>query len=295
MSRFVFSIFLFLAFLLSACAPVSAPVSVSPVMPSSTPVMPSPTATPLPPTDTPLPPTATPLPPTETPQPDESRRPAENGLDMAAQRLTTAPQIDGDLSEWSAFPCYTLDQKAQIAYGDPAAWGGPQDLSGSFCWGWDDQALYLAAEVHDDALRIFSKGNFWENDYIELWVDANLAGDFTEAKNNGDDFQFGFLPGNFADLPARATVFVPGVSTSKLRQIEVAAKPIEGGYRMEVKIPFVVFGENLDLSNRRLGVALAFSDCDSEKPAQEMMISTAPQSISQWGNPTLWNNLDLSE
>ncbi|MFO3797287.1 MAG: sugar-binding protein, partial [Anaerolineales bacterium] len=119
------------------------------------------------------------------------------------------------------------------------------------------------------------------------------AGDFEEAKNNGDDFQFGFLPGNFADIPPRATVFVPGVSTSKLRQIELAFTPIEGGYRGEIKIPWVVFGEYLDLSNKRLGVALAFSDCDSEQPAQEMMISTAPKSISQWGNPVLWNNLDL--
>lgn len=281
-------IVLLLLWLLAACAPAATSQPPSPTSPPPTATVPPPTLTPSPaPTETPVPsPTATAA---------ESRRPAENGLDMAAPRLASPPQIDGDLSDWPKFPCYTLDQKAQIAYGDPAAWGGPQDLSGSFCWGWDDQALYLAAEVHDDALRIFSKGNFWENDYIELWVDANLAGDFTEAKNNGDDYQFGFLPGNFADLPARATVFVPGVSTSKLRQIEVAARPIEGGYRMEVKIPFVVFGENLDLSNRRLGVALAFSDCDSEKPAQEMMISTAPQSLSQWGNPTLWNNLDLSE
>lgn len=277
---------LFLAVLfLSACAQVSAP------SPTST-VEPSPTATLPPPTDTPVP-SATPSP---SPVPaSELRRPAENGLDMEAQRLDSPPILDGDLNEWANFPCYTLDQKEQIAYGDPASWGAPADLSGSLCWGWDDEALYLAVEVRDDTLRIFSKGNFWENDYIELWVDADLAGDFDQAKNNGDDFQFGFLPGNFADIPARATVFVPGVSTSKLRQIELAFIPIEGGYRGEVKIPWATFGDKLDLTNHRLGVALAFSDCDAEQPAQEMMISTAPQSIAQWGNPALWNNLDLRE
>lgn len=279
-------IILFLTLLLTACGPAATPT------PTSTP-------TPLPPTPTPTPqptptPTATPS-PTPTVSPSELRRPAENGLDMVAQRLPVSPQIDGDLKDWADFPCYTLDQKEQIGYGDVAAWGGPDDLSGSFCWGWDDEALYLAAEVRDDALRAFTKGNFWENDYIELWIDADLPKDFDEPKNNGDDYQFGFMPGNFADIAPRATVFVPGVSTSKLRQILVAAVPIEGGYRMEVKIPFAVFGENLDLSYKRLGAALAFSDCDSEKPAQEMMISTAPKSISQWGNPTLWNNLDLKE
>lgn len=285
MSRsFPFIILLLGVTLLAACAPVATP--------------PAPTETPLPPTATPQPPTAIPLPPTATPTqpaPAELRRPAENGLDMTAQRLDSPPTLDGKLDEWSSFPCYTLDQKEQIAYGDPAAWGGAADLSGFLCWGWDDDALYLAVEVQDDALRIFSKGNFWENDYIELWVDANLAGDFDETKNNGDDFQFGFLPGNFSDIPARATVFVPGVSTSKLKQIELAAAPIQGGYRAEMKIPWVVFGEHLDLANKRLGAALAFSDCDSEKPAQEMMISTAPKSLSQWGNPALWSNLELAE
>ncbi len=265
--------------LLTACGQAAAPAPTATVLP------PSPTAMPtLPPTPSTTP---SPIPPSEL------RRPAENGLDLSAVQLAAPPVLDGSLDEWAGFPCYTLDQKEQIAYGDPASWGGPADLSGSLCWGWDDQALYLAVEVRDDVLRIFSRGNFWENDYIELWVDVDLAGDFDEAQNNGDDFQFGFLPGNFSDIPARATVFVPGVSTSKLRQIEVAFAPLEGGYRGEIKIPWDVFGEHLDLSNQRLGVALAFSDCDAEKPAQEMMISTAPKSISQWGNPMLWNNLSL--
>ncbi|MFO3797343.1 MAG: sugar-binding protein, partial [Anaerolineales bacterium] len=153
--------------LLSACTQAYTP---TPVPPTPSPVEPSPT---------PLP-TATPAPsPTPSPIPAaELRRPAENGLDMEAPRLAAPPTIDGKLEEWTAFPCYTLDQKEQIAYGDPASWGGPQDLSGALCWGWDDEALYLAVEARDDALRIFSKGNFWENDYVELWVDANLAADF---------------------------------------------------------------------------------------------------------------------
>ncbi|MCS7010966.1 MAG: hypothetical protein NZL98_06335 [Anaerolineales bacterium] len=278
MFRPILSIVLGLIFLLAACTAI----------PSSTPTPAS-----LPPTPSPLP-TATIQPsPTATVAVADLRRPDENGINMEAKQLTTSITLDGNLSEWPSFPCYTLDQKEYIAYGDVASWGGPSDLSGSFCWGWDPEAIYLAAEVFDDSLRVFSKGNFWENDYIELWIDADLIGDFDKSQNDGDDFQFGFLPGNFADIPARATVFVPGVSTGKLRQIEVASAHIEGGYRMEIKIPFIVFGDVLNLSTGRLGAALAFSDCDSDKPAQEMMISSAPKSISQWGNPTLWTNLSL--
>ncbi len=222
-------------------------------------------------------------------------RPASNGLEMTAIRLSAPPTLDGNLDDWPSFPCYTLDKAEQIGYGDPASWGGPADLSGSFCWGWDDNALYLAFDVRDDALRALKGANLWENDYVEVWLDVNLAGDFDETKNNGDDFQFGFMPGNFADIAPKVTVFVPPISSARIKEIESAFVHTEDGYRGEVKIPFTLFGNALDLSQGVLGATLAFSDNDSDKPAQEMMISTAPASIAQWGNPTLWVNLRLGK
>ncbi len=234
-----------------------------------------------------------------TPAPTSSgaalTRPASNGLEMTAARLSAPPTLDGNLDDWSSFPCYTLDKAEQIGYGDPATWGGPNDLSGSFCWGWDDNALYLAFDVRDDALRGLKNANVWENDYVEVWLDVNLAGDFDETKNNGDDFQFGFMPGNFADVAPKVTVFVPPIPSARIKSIESAFVQTKSGYRGEVKIPFTVFGDALDLTQGVFGAALAFSDNDSDKPAQEMMISTAPASIAQWGNPTLWNNLQLAK
>lgn len=223
------------------------------------------------------------------------RRPDSNGLDMNAVYLTVPITIDGDLDDWPSFPCYTLDRAEQIGYGDSTKWIGPDDLSGSFCWAWNENALYLAFDVKDDVIRAPKGANFWENDYVEVWLDVNLNGDFNLAKNNGDDFQFGFMPGDFATVQSRATIFVPPVSSSRIKQIEIAFLQTEKGYRGEVKIPFTIFGEALDLSSGVLGASLSFSDNDSEKPAQEMMISTAPASIAEWGNPTLWNNLTLEK
>lgn len=284
------------AILMAACEPAS-PAPASPTPPPTATTAPSPTPSPtatavLSPTPAPTSTATAPAAPSPS-APTAARRPAENGIDMVARRLSAPPKLDGDLKDWPGFPCYALDRPEQIGYGDPAVWGGPTDLSGGFCWGWDEEALYLAVDVRDEALRAFTKGNFWENDYIELWIDADLAGDFDKAQNNEDDFQFGFMPGNFADVPARATVFVPGVPPSRLRQIQYSFVRTESGYRGEIKIPFAVFGDALNRSGNRLGAALSFSDCDGDKPAQEMMISTAPKSIAQWGNPTLWNNLDL--
>ncbi|MGC8856183.1 MAG: sugar-binding protein [Anaerolineae bacterium] len=271
-----------LALVLSACGPQAAP-------PAATATSLPPTAT-LPSSETPTPaPTATftPMPPAE------ARRPEENGPTMLAQRLSQPLTLDGDLKDWPDFPCRTLDQDKQIGYGDLSTWGGPSDLSGSFCWGWDDEALYLAVDVKDDRVQAHAKGNFWENDYVELWLDTNLAKDFYETQNNGDDFQFGFMPGNFSDVPSRATVFVPGVSTSKMRQLVAQFQRTPQGYRGEIKIPWATFGDNLDRSGNRLGASLCFSDNDADQPAQEMMICTAPAALSQWGNPMLWNNLEL--
>jgi hypothetical protein len=282
-------ILLVLALILSACGPATGtPQAASSPAATATPAPPTATVTPA---DTPVP---TPTPTFPPLSPAEARRPEENGPTMLAKRLSQPPTLDGDLKDWPDFPCRTLDQDKQIGYGDLKTWGGPSDLSGSFCWGWDDEALYLAVDVKDDRVQAHAKGNFWENDYIELWLDTNLAKDFYETKNNSDDFQFGFMPGNFSDLPARATVFVPGVSTSKMRQILVQFQRTESGYRGEIKIPWSTFGDSLDLSGKRLGASLCFSDNDSDQPAQEMMICTAPTALSQWGNPTLWNNLELS-
>ncbi len=245
--------------------------------------------------------TVTPAPPTETPTPlptpsslPDTRRPAENGLQMSALLLSTPPVIDGDLSDWSSFPCATLDQSEQIGYGDPAAWGGPQDLSGSFCWGWDEQALYLAFKAQDESLRAFPTANLWENDYVEIWLDTNLAKDYDVAKNDADDFQFGFMPGNFADVLPGVEIFVPSLSAEQKALVEAKFAQTADGYQGEAKIPFALFGE-VDLSQGAFGAVLSLSDNDSDHPAQEMMISTAPASIAAWGNPTSWTNLILTK
>ncbi|MCX7608798.1 MAG: hypothetical protein N2049_06235, partial [Anaerolineales bacterium] len=100
MFRPILSIVLGLIFLLAACTAI----------PSSTPTPAS-----LPPTPSPLP-TATIQPsPTATVAVADLRRPDENGINMEAKQLTTSITLDGNLSEWPSFPCYTLNQKEYIA------------------------------------------------------------------------------------------------------------------------------------------------------------------------------------
>ena len=66
---------------------------------------------------------------------------------------------------------------------------------------WDAGNLYLAFDITDDVLvQEKTGGDMWEGDHVEFWLDADLLGDYTEMVNSGDDFQFGFSPGNFRNL-----------------------------------------------------------------------------------------------
>lgn len=296
MVRFI-SFFLLFAFLLSACAPASTSAPTPLVASFSTPtLMPSnslPTST-----ATPQPPTATPLPPTPTATPAGLRRPAENGMDTAARRLSAAPTLDGNLDEWSGFPCYTLDQKEHLVYGDPATWGGAKDLSAAFCWGWDSDALYLALRVMDDKITSFpkSKGNFWETgDFLALFFDVDIVGDFEQAQPNEDDFHLVFSPIPSPDASPFDLLF-PKLATEakKARSKEIEYKFLtgEGKYEGEIKIPWSFFGQALDLQWGYMGSALAVYDNDADQPGKEHAISTAKK-IAQGGFPTLWDNFDL--
>lgn len=257
--------------------------TVSPV-PSSTSFL---TSTPtLRPSPTPIPST-----PTET----LYERPASNGPALKAQ-AAKGIVVDGDLEDWSGFPCYALDQSEQVKYG-VENWQGVQDLSGGFCLANDGQALYLSFQVTDDKIvQYFSNSDLWQGDYIEVWLDTDLAGDFNEASPNVDDFQLGISPGNFDDVPSTVIVWMPqDFPAERVKTVQYAFKRTENGYRGEVRIPWAFFGDVIQLEDRHLGINIAFSDNDQDVPKQETMIAIAPEAVLHWGDPTYWVNLYLAD
>ena len=166
--------------------------------------------------------------------------------------------------------------------------------------------------------------DMWEGDHIELWVDADLEGDYNEAVNSADDFQIGLSPGNFKELKPEVHVWVPSVDKESIREIELAAKPREGGYTLEVRLPTSFLFQNVEkrvgvepTGSRvlkritaaqlalqsgvlasgelkpgfRLGMMIDGSDCDAVHQPQKCMLSTSPE--RQWGDPTTFNILEL--
>lgn len=256
---------------------------------------PSPTASPTA-TATPTPtPTVTPTPtPSPTPEPTATPTPApysgplrNNGGDyvaLAARGIT----IDGNLDDWQGYPSLTLP----VVQTGGANYAGNDDLAVKAWLAWDTQYLYLAAEVSDDKhVQELRSYDLFNGDEIELWLDADLAGDFNDDSNNGDDFQVGFSPGDFDTRPPEAVVWYPTRRADWNSQIQITAQPVGQGYRLEAAIPWVIFDVQAR-AGQVFGYALNASDNDTPgSAAQETILMQTPGMA--WGRPTTFSNLYL--
>ncbi len=243
---------------------------------------------------------------------------------MQASRREKPLTIDGDLSDWTDAVWNKVDDKKQVVYG-VGAWGWGQDMSFKYAVEWEPKAILLAIEVTDNVLVQEKRGaDMWEGDHFEVWVDADLEGDYNEAVNSADDFQVGISPGNFKDLPPEVHVWVPSVDAGSIRQVELAARQKPNGYTLEVRLPTSFLFQNitkrvgveptgspalkritpaqLALQNGvltsgemkagfRMGLMLDGSDCDAARQPQKCLLSTSPE--RQWGDPTTFNIVEL--
>jgi len=229
----------------------------------------------------------------------QRRRSNANTPDLTAAQVAQPVTIDGDLSEWKGLPCYDANRADQVSYGDPAQWSGAQDLSGRVCYAWDAQNLYVAFQVWDDQIvQVNSGSNLWQGDHVELWFDTQLQLDFDSDQPGEDDFQVGISPGDFKGVKPDFYIFTPpmapGTPPAWAGKVEFAVARTTDGYTGEVRLPAgVLRGLRLSPDNT-IGVSFEPSDTDTPgSSTQEMMMSLAPKSSSQWGNPTNWNNLTL--
>lgn len=95
-----------------------------------------------------------------------------DAIDIRHTRL--APVIDGNMeSLWQQAPWWPMDKHI---LGDIPA---PDDFSGRFKLLWDEQKLYLLAEIHDDVLMDYyadPKERYWDDDCLEIFVDSDASG-----------------------------------------------------------------------------------------------------------------------
>jgi hypothetical protein len=200
--------------------------------------------------------------------------------------MTVPPLIDGNLGEWNmeTYPVIA------VTYGQ-ASYQGPADLSASLRLGWDQSFLYLAVQVLDNKYVQNASGDqIFKGDHVEVLLDRDLNGDFSDNKLNNDDYQLGLSlgsdlksPTNYLWYPSEMKGNKPGVLLAGISTMD--------GYTSETAIPWQLFQVE-PRSGEIFGFAVSVSDNDQvDKNVQEKMVSTAPE--RRLSDPTTWGNLYL--
>jgi hypothetical protein len=210
------------------------------------------------------------------------------GDPITLRRALHPPAIDGKLTEWDGATPFTPTHSIL-----PEGWSGPADLSALFHATYDDSAFYLAVVVTDDlhVQNAQTRGiDLWKGDDVELWFDQQLNEDFDAGEGDADDWQVGLSAGDFAKLGPEAFIFRP--PDHAVTGIQVAAQPRtdNGGYVLEVAIPWAALGGFQPHAGQAIGFAASVGDNDNLGTAQqEGMLSTARH--LQWNHPPTFGNL----
>lgn len=187
--------------------------------------------------------------------------------------------MDGDLGDWGQVrPVFEIHQNSQAVWG-ATAWEGANDLSGTIRLAWRYDALYLAAEVVDDALQQpFSGASLWQGDNVQLFLDLRPGIDSSRDSFGEGQFQIAVSPGNFQHTADPLFNTVPEVFCYKpaghvLAAARAAALPTERGYTIEAILPWA----DLGLESPTAGVSLRFevglSDSDADDPRQDTLMT----------------------
>ena len=209
---------------------------------------------------------------------------------IAATFLQTPPNVDGNLSQWTLYQ-YPADF---VVYGK-GEWSDAQDLSAKVMVGWDYNNLYLGVHVIDNRYVQNSSGEYlYLGDSLEVLLDTNLPADFYVNSLSPDDFQLGISPGSPdpGDDP-EAYLWFPRTIKGSRAKVKIAAQDVDGGYDVEVAIPWSVFEVN-PLAGQHFGFAFSVSDNDkTTEDLQQSMVSSVPN--RHLTEPTTWGDLLLSQ
>lgn len=174
------------------------------------------------------------------------------------------PKMDGDLSDpaWADATTGLVNEERQFFAFKDRKWGGPADLSATVRFLWDEQYLYLAAQVTDDAfVGPQSEGNLWNQDGLQLLVDPYRT---APAKNGYYDYCLG-LGTKGPQMWCNSTAS-PDVPSGEAKGAIVCVKrAAEGGNAdYEVAIPWARLAPFKPAPGGDLGLSLILNDDDGK-------------------------------
>lgn len=185
----------------------------------------------------------------------------------------SAPMIDGEPdAAWDAAVVLPITRVLLPVVDDAA------DLSATVALLYDSEHLYALFTVNDDALFADSQ-NPWDDDSAELYLDG--GNEKSEMFYDLNDEQYVFRYG----------VSVPWAQRGKLTGVQMATVEIDGGYRIEVAVPWA----NIAVTPRP-GALVGFDahlNDDDDGDGRDGKIALYAAQDDAWTNPAAFGTLEL--
>lgn len=161
------------------------------------------------------------------------------------------------------------------------------DLSGTWKGLWDNTNLYLLVEVTDDNVKESdSPGAPWEDDAVEIFVDADNSKNAGSYDNN--DYQLDFIYG----ISSIATG--DNSSTANIDQMDFAIADVTGGYVCEILIPWAAMGVSGSVShNYFIGLDIQINDDDLGSTTRDGKKAWFALQDNLWEDPSLFADAKL--
>jgi len=179
--------------------------------------------------------------------------------------VVAAVSLDGSMEEWSGLPLTTGEKP--LVLGPAEQWQGAEDAALAFSLGQDEQTVYLAARVTDDAVT--------SADGLELRLDTRpIDQRKADAALSRDTFLFHVAAPNTA---GETTVEATSPDGALHEGVRIAGRRTAAGYEIELAIPRELLAQAQAgaLTSLQAAAALIDSDADGETPCRILWRATA--------------------
>ena len=226
-----------------------------------------------------------------------------------AYKTQTAVTIDGSLTEWTLDSPIVIDQPEQVIR-DEVMWNGLTDASLSTYIMWDEDNLYLAADVMEDspfgAIEMLPLDG---EDNLKLYISTDPTADPDRTAFGSNDFLVFLVMDNqywdtaidrsMVPKDARERFISKGMDggANVLEGYECAAMPTATGFIFEAKIPWAVFSNSnipvySPVSGDQVKFNFAITDISYPCPGTEYIPQLAwAGNLLINSDPSLWGTL----
>jgi hypothetical protein len=172
----------------------------------------------------------------------------------------------------STLPAFIMDTAEYVRPNTgPMVWNGPQSLSATTNFAWDDNNLYVYCVVIDpEHFNNQTGGDIWNGDSLQLGIDLTRASGANNARN-----ELGFSLSNDGTIRRYRWATPSGLGEQNLSAITVRITRDETAKTTiyDLTIPFTTVHSNAaSLDKSRIGVSVFINDAINGARAQELEV-----------------------